>query len=196
MRSTTHLHLVLRLRLSGAVSLLLLHAFLVWRRITLPFNPLQSFLNTEMSTAEWDCCLSPRCKQSRPLCSVLYHVSMGWHAIHGTTASGTMQKYSKERVPLSDGQERQRTYNATLMHVHVPTVIMEKQQSVIYSKCVSVALVTWHAKCMCCTVLSSVSCLAIHFLTYLTNCTIFGKELLNILMYVLNFLYNSCPKHS
>ena len=81
-----------------------------------------------MCAAECDCCPSPRSKQSRPLCSVRYHISLGWHAIHRTTASGTTQKYSKERVPLSDGQERQRTYNTTVMHVRIPTVIMEKQQ--------------------------------------------------------------------
>jgi hypothetical protein len=43
MRSTTHLHLVLRLRLCGAVSLLLLYAFTAWRRTTLLFYSLQRF---------------------------------------------------------------------------------------------------------------------------------------------------------
>jgi len=33
---TAHLHLVPRLRMSGAVPLLPLHAFMVWTRITLP----------------------------------------------------------------------------------------------------------------------------------------------------------------
>ena len=102
MRSPTHLHLVLRLRLSGAVSLLLLYTFMAWRRTTLLFYTLQSFSNIEMSTAEWDCRLYPRSKRSHLLCSVRYHASMGWHGTHRMTASSTMQKYSKERVPLSD----------------------------------------------------------------------------------------------
>jgi len=137
-------------------------------------------LNIEMCTAEWDCHLSARSKRSRQLCSVQYHISVGWHAINRMTASGTTQKYSKERVPLSDGQERQRAYNAILMHVCVPNIITEKQWTIIFYECVcvcacvcvracvrvcvSVALVSWHAKCMHCNVLSSVACPAIwHF---------------------------------
>jgi hypothetical protein len=46
--------LVLRLRVSGAVSLLLLYAFMVWRRTMLIFYSLENFFkNTEISTEEW-----------------------------------------------------------------------------------------------------------------------------------------------
>jgi hypothetical protein len=55
-----------------------------------------------------------------------------------------------------------------------------KAVSVIYSECVSVVLVTQHAKCMRRIILSSVPCFRLHpiFPHYLRNGTIFGQKLI------------------
>jgi hypothetical protein len=50
-----------------------------------------------------------------------------------------------------------------------------KKLSVIYSECVSVALVIQHVKRMLCIKLTSVACLALpYFSTYLINSSLFG----------------------
>ena len=53
------------------------------------------------------------------------------------------------------------TYNATLRRVSLTIAAMEKQLSITYSECTSVALVIQHAKRMRRIILSSVTCLAL-----------------------------------
>ena len=68
------------------------------------------------------------------------------------------------------------SYNVTTQRVRVTILAVEKQLSITYSECVSVALFVQHAMCMRRTMLSSVACLAVPylFLRYLINDTIIG----------------------
>jgi hypothetical protein len=91
-------------------------------------------------------------------------------------------------------QNRQCTYNVILARVRVTTVAVEKQLSITYSECVSVALVTQHAKRTHRIILSSVACPAVPY--YLINGMIFGGGggIIEHKTSVFDFLYNFCPK--
>jgi hypothetical protein len=67
-------------------------------------------------------------------------------------------------------QEMQSTLNVTMRGVRVTIVSMEKQY-VLHnlSVCVSVALVTHHAKCMRHTILSSLACPALPYFSTLSH---------------------------
>jgi hypothetical protein len=69
----------------------------------------------------------------------------------------------------------------TLKCVRVTIVAVEKAVNITYSECVSVALVIQHAIRMRRIVLSSVSCLAVRYIShYSIHSTILGGKLLNM----------------
>jgi hypothetical protein len=70
-----------------------------------------------------------------------------------------------------------------------------KAISIIYSECVSVALIIQHAKLMSRIITSSVACLVLQYFSTLSHklCD-FRKKSLNI-KFCFGFLYNVCLKH-
>jgi hypothetical protein len=85
--------------------------------------------------------------------------------------------------------------NLTFRRVRVTIVAVEKQVSITYSECVSVALVIQHAKRMRRVILSSVACPAVPYLPTLSHkrYDFRGNKLLNIKCF--GFPENFCPKH-
>jgi hypothetical protein len=61
------------------------------------------------------------------------------------------------------------TYDVTLRRVRITIVAVEKTISIEYFECVSVALVTQHAKRMRRIILSSVACLALPYFSTLSH---------------------------
>jgi hypothetical protein len=61
------------------------------------------------------------------------------------------------------------TSNVTLRHIRFTTVAVEKQLSIIYSDCTSVASFTQHATGTCGIILPSVACLAVHYVSTLSH---------------------------
>jgi len=71
-------------------------------------------------------------------------------------------------------------YNVTVVHICI-TIYRGKAISIVYSKCMSVAVVNQHSKHMCLITLPSLACLAVqHFSTLSHKWQIFGKRLLHI----------------
>ena len=94
-------------------------------------------------------------------------------------------------------KERQCTYKRNIEVRSRNHCCHGKAVNIIYSKCVSLALIIQYAKRLCCSTSRSVACLAVpYFPHYLTNGTTFGKKVVEyemcVLIYCTTFVWNSC----